>query len=308
MISKTKFYCWLLGKLERRHMTFQEIRDEWIKSANNSDGKELNLRSFHRYRDEISRLFGISIKCDKTDDYRYYIQRGKFADAEVTDWLLSSLRIASLGNMLKYHDDVVLEPAPHNTSYLEDILGAIEKTYSMRFHYCTPYGVEKDLEIVPAFVRLFHGRWYVVGTIVGSEAPRTLAFDRISNLEIICTRQVLTGKTRELMKPENYYEGCFGIMRMDDIPVETIVVRAFYPENNLIEEAPLHVSQEKVGGTDEYTDFRLTLRPTRDFMQELLWHGRKLTVLSPDSLRKNMVEILRNMTESYETGKNTYEE
>lgn len=95
---------------------------------------------------------------------------------------------------------------------------------------------------------------------------------------------------------------------MDDVPAEDIVIRAFYPENNYIDEVKLHDNQEKIKDCEEYADYRFHLRPSRDFLQELLLHGRKITVLSPDSLREEMIGILKNMTESYETGKNTCEE
>ena len=115
MDNRAKFYCWLIGKLERRRMTIQEICDDWAESSSNIDGKELSVRTFHRYREEIANLFGIEIECDKTGGYRYFIRRDRYADSEVSEWLLSSLRMASLGDKLKYHDKVMLEKAPENT-------------------------------------------------------------------------------------------------------------------------------------------------------------------------------------------------
>ena len=50
MDNRAKFYCWLIGKLERRRMTIQEICDDWAESSSNIDGKELSVRTFHRYR------------------------------------------------------------------------------------------------------------------------------------------------------------------------------------------------------------------------------------------------------------------
>lgn len=304
-------------------MTLQEICDEWADSPSNYKGSELSVRTFHRYREEISCIFGFDIECDKSDGYRYFIRRDKYADTEVTDWLLSSLRIASLGDMLKYHDKVVLEEAPQNTEYIDDILGAIDKNYAIKFHYRTAYGYEQDMEIVPAFIRLFHQRWYVIGNLTEQNGhapkqandnsdfnPRVLPFDRISYIQIVCKKQVLSKKTKELMKPENFYDSCYGIIRQENLKPVPIRIRAFYPENNYIDEVPLHESQRviKKADDDSYTDYELYVRPTRDFKQELLWHGRKITVLGPDDFRKEMIGILNNMTESYETGKNTVEE
>ena len=44
--KKTKFYCWLIGKLEHRKMTLPEICEEWADSASNVKGVELTNRTF----------------------------------------------------------------------------------------------------------------------------------------------------------------------------------------------------------------------------------------------------------------------
>ena len=54
-----------------------------------------------------------------------------------------------------------------------------------------------------------------------------------------------------------------------------------------------------------YRECQLTVRPSRDFLQELLWHGRNIMVLQPESLRQKMIDILKDMTRSYETGECT---
>ncbi len=87
--------------------------------------------------------------------------------------------------------------------------------------------------------------------------------------------------------------------------MEKIRIRAFYPEYNLIEEVPLHESQRKFGESKDgmYREYELTVRPSRDFLQELLWHGRNIVVLKPESLRQQMIGILKDMAQSYEDGK-----
>ena len=133
---------------------------------------------------------------------------------------------------------------------------------------------------------------------------RCLPLDRISFLKLICEKHPLSAKMKKFLTPENYYEDCFGIYRMEDVPVEKIRIRAFYPEYNYIEEVQLHESQQKVKESKDgmYREYTLTIRPSRDFLQELLWHGRNIIVLKPESLRQEMIGILKNMTKSYEMG------
>ena len=329
MDNRVKFYSWLIGLLDRKHLTFEEIADEWKEARANQDNDVLDKRTFHRYRDNIQSQFGISVECNKSDGYRYYLKRDPVDDDDVTEWMLSSLRLASLGDMLKYHNKVMLDTPPYNTEYLDDILAAIDKHYLLKFKYVSGFGAESDIVLQPAFVRYFKQRWYVVGVKVKSEERRVknssaevdgdadlnaevdgrmlirvLPFDRISFLKMICEKHPLPAKMKKFLTPENYYEDCFGIYRMEDVPVEKIRIRAFYPEYNYIEEVPLHESQHKVMESKDgmFREYTLTVRPSRDFLQELLWHGRNIIVLKPESLRLEMIGILKDMTKSYETG------
>ena len=311
--KKSRFYGWLVGKLEHRKMTMREIRDEWAEAANNVNGEELTDRTFHRNREEINSMFGIEIYCDKGDGCRYAVRRDECASTDNTDWMLSALRISSLGDMLKYHGKVMLEKAPGNSEYLDDILSAIDKRHTLRFRYTTAYDCVRDMMLAPCFVRLFHQRWYVISNAVTDGGgddynPRVLPFDRISDMEVVYTKRDLPREVKEKLTPDSFYDDCFGIIHQDEVDAQDVVIRAFYPEYNYLNEVRLHESQTVICEGKDYVDYKLHLRPTRDFIQELLWHGRKITVLSPESLRQEMITILKDMTESYSSGKNTLEE
>ena len=310
-----KFYSWIISLLEQKHLTLAEIIDEWRDATANSENEELDQRTFHRYRENILSLFGVSVLCNRHNGYRYYVERDPVENNKVTEWMLSSVRLASLGDKLKNHNKVMLDTPPYNSEYLDDVLEAIDKQYLLKFKYVTAFGKESDFVLQPAFVRYFKQRWYVVGVKMkgqgedGAKADeenevRCLPFDRISFLDIIRKKHPLSKKMKEFLTPENYYEDCFGIYHMEDVPVEDIRIRVFYPEYNYIEEVPLHESQRKVKEYKDglYREYTLRLRPTRDFLQELLWHGRGITVLEPESLRLQMIDILKKMTESYESG------
>lgn len=310
-----KFYSWLISLLEQKHRTLAEIIDEWRDATANSENEELDQRTFHRYRENILSLFGVSVLCNRHNGYRYYVKRDPVENNKVTEWMLSSVRLASLGDKLKNHNKVMLDTPPYNSEYLDDVLEAIDKQYLLKFKYVTAFGKESDFVLQPAFVRYFKQRWYVVGVKMkgqgedGAKADeenevRCLPFDRISFLDLIRKKHPLSKKMKEFLTPENYYEDCFGIYHMEDVPVEDIRIRVFYPEYNYIEEVPLHEGQRKVKEYKDglYREYTLRLRPTRDFLQELLWHGRGITVLKPESLRLQMIDILKKMTESYESG------
>ena len=108
------------------------------------------------------------MECNKSDGYRYYLKRDPVENDDVTEWMLSFLRLASLGDMLKFHNKVMLDTPPYNTEYLDDILAAIDKQYLLKFKYVSGFGAESDIVLQPAFVRYFKQRWYVVRVKISS--------------------------------------------------------------------------------------------------------------------------------------------
>lgn len=121
MISKTiNRYIWLLDTLQKRNkLTYEEISDLW-KESNLGDGKPLPLRTFHQHRDAIEELFGVKIKCDLTDGYRYFIDNPQAMRNDRTRrWLLDSF---SLSNMIiaghNMNGRILFKHIPRGTEYL----------------------------------------------------------------------------------------------------------------------------------------------------------------------------------------------
>ena len=61
----------------------------------------------------------------------------------------------------------------------------------------------------------------------------------------------------------------------------------------------MHESQEETERNDEYSIFTLRVRPTFDFIQELLWNGADVEVLSPAWLRDEVAAIVKRMWNHY---------
>lgn len=142
MEYKIKFYLWAIDRLRRRKMTLKELTTEWDNSYINDEHRALTRRTFFRYKEDILTLFGIDIECDKAAGNVYSIKRSMYDDNETIAWLLSALRMATLGDRMRQHENVMLEPPPRNAELLDDFLHAIEHHYAVRFHYATPFGRE----------------------------------------------------------------------------------------------------------------------------------------------------------------------
>lgn len=66
---------------------------------------------------------------------------------------------------------------------------------------------------------------------------------------------------------------------------------------------PLHPSQTELYACEDYADFELTLRPTYDFVMELLSYGAMIEVMNPLSLRQTMHEWIKDSNELYGNAK-----
>ncbi len=92
---------------------------------------------------------------------------------------------------------------------------------------------------------------------------------------------------------KDYFEDSYGIVASDTLETEEIVIRAYGREVYDMRTLPLHHSQEEIRTTDEYSDFRLHLKPTLDFQGKILSRGGWIEVLEPQHLREDIERTLR---------------
>ncbi|MGL5938064.1 MAG: WYL domain-containing protein [Phocaeicola sp.] len=306
MIFKYKFCLWLIDTLNTQPLTLPEIQKRWLQSGANEEGTPLSERTFNRYRNDAEQLISVDIKCDKRNGNLYKIIYPEgFKSNELQQWVLSAFRVSSLANRVNQREVVQIEPAPPAASLLQEIMEAIDGKHPIRFHYCSHYCENggDDLLFIPAFVRLFRQRWYVLGEIVGEERIKICALERITGLEVVREEKCkISSSLQDLLSPNSYFEHCFGVIRQFE-PI-TIRFRAFWPQDAYLRDVPIHTSQVEIERTNDYTDFEVYVRPTYDLKQELLWHRDKLAVLSPPSFKQEMIEVVKAMCKSYETGEN----
>ena len=82
--------------------------------------------------------------------------------------------------------------------------------------------------------------------------------------------------------------------------VQNINIRTYAELPGYLRSLPIHHSQRELSTSPEHTDFSLRLVPTFDFIQELLLHRDQMEVLSPQSLRDELNEIITKMKNRYD--------
>ena len=293
-IQLIRQYIWIINML-RLHgkMTLSQLNRKWIDDCV-ADGNPLPRSTFNRHRDTIQDLFGVVIDCeDKT--YRYYIGNPSvLADDGLVPWLFSTLTVHGvLADSAAVQDRVVLEEVPAGMEYLSVLVRAIKSNHRLLIGY-QKFGVEGYEKVVcPYALKAFHQRWYLLAR-TADDQMRIYALDRMTKAEL--TTQSFT--MPKGFSPKAYFAEYFGVLTMP-VPMAHVVIRAYDTTPDYLRTLPLHHSQCEIASTAQYTDFSLDLRPTADFVGQLLSHGARIEVLEPESLRQQMKQLLTATLEKY---------
>ncbi|MDD6784149.1 MAG: WYL domain-containing protein [Prevotellaceae bacterium] len=290
---------WLVETIYKaRKITFEELNRRWVDNVDMSGGEEMLKRTFHKWKRSIFDTFGLSIECEKTAPYRYYIDNvDDMKNGGIESWLLSTYSVCnSLAENKSVKEKILLEKIPSGRKYLDPILEAMKKK---RFIHIAYYNYWRDdireHYVMPLCVKLFRQRWYVVGHQWPSGNDTTYCLDRIKDFR-------LSSHVFEYPKnfnPQDFFDGCFGIIAETDCEVQKVRLKTSCGQANYFRDLPLHESQMEVERTEEYSIFEYRLRPTFDFQQEILWNGEDVEVLEPLWLRKEIAGKIKRMWNKY---------
>lgn len=282
-----KHYVWIVNTLrKRRRLTLSELNELWV-SDEVAEGNPLPRSSFNKYRDAILDMFGLIIDCDST--YHYYISNpGEVDEDQTKQWMLSMLTTGlTLSGSSAIKDSVILENVPAGFEFLPVILQAIRQTRTIMMGY-QKFGFEPYTKPVdPYAVKLFRQRWYLLAD--NGERMSVYSFDRMQSATLTDQR---FARPKDF-SPEDYFAEYFGVMT-DGTPLEHVVLRAYGKMANLLRTLPLHASQRELESGEGYTDYALDIRPSIDFVSELLSKIDGLDVLEPQSLKEKISRILND--------------
>lgn len=291
-------YIWLIDTVNQAGstgITFKDIRSKWERNDLLSGGIQYPKRSFHNHVTAIRELFGIEIACNKNTNSYYIANSRELKDSSgFKGWLLDAL---SLNNQLEessqLKDRILLEENPSGRELLPTILEAMRDNKMLTFSY-KPYWVEDDhisnlYHVEPYALKVFKRRWYLLGKY-GDSPLKVYALDRILDIDIEFESFTLPAD----FDAESFFSSCFGIIVSDKDP-QTIKLKVDAFQSNYLRSLPLHPSQKETERTEEYSVFTFFLRPTFDFVQELLTLRETAEVLAPKELRAEMARIGKNI-------------
>lgn len=296
-------YVWLVETIYRAHkISFEDINRKWLDDEDFSEGVELPLRTFHKWRIAVEEMFGLVIENEKRGEYRYYIENEDvITRGGVRSWMLNTISTSSL--LLENRslsDRILLEDIPSGREYLQPIIDAMKKNHLIHFTYYNYWRDDYRQHCVePYCVKLFRQRWYMVGKMLGANVVLVYSLDRMSEFR----KSERTFKYPDDFDGEYFFKDCYGIIAGDGTKCEHVVLKVSAGQANYMRDLPLHQSQRETEQTDEYSIFELNIRPTFDFQQEILWNGEDVEVLKPLWLRKEIAGKIKRMWNKYKEDK-----
>ena len=288
-------YIWIVTLL-RLHprLTLEEISRRWIQDKV-IDGKPLSRISFYRHKDAILNMFGIVIECDVEHGYQYYIANPEMLDeGSVESWMLSTLTVNNaLSNSASLKGRILLESVPAGEEYLQTIINAMHNGRCINMTY-RRFGAESQQRVVaPYALKLFHRRWYLLA-FTGHHIA-TYSLDRMLSVSLSDDTFVMPND----FSASDYFKDYFGVTTTDDVPLVHVVIRVSGWAPDYLRTLPLHHSQREIATTADYADFAFDIRPTPDFIGELMSYGDSLEVLQPADLRQKIYKSLKDTLKTY---------
>lgn len=300
-LNQTNKLVWIIETIYNvRKITFEDLNRKWMDNIDLSGGEEMLKRTFHKWKRNILDTFGLVIECEKTAPYRYYIENAvDMKHNSIENWLLSTYSVCnSLIESKSIKDRIILADVPSGREYLDPIIGAMKKNQYIHITYYNYWkGETKNHYLMPLCVKLFRQRWYMVGRTWPVMNDIVFSLDRLRDFR-------LSSHTFEFpddFNAQEYFDSCFGIIADKNCNVQDVVLKVSARQANYIRDLPMmrDEKQQEIERTTDYCIFRLRVRPTFDFQQELLWNRDELEVLEPQWLRKEVADTIKRMWNKY---------
>ena len=287
-------YLWLIELLSYSNgLSKNEIDSRWAYSVFNDDGKKtIPRRTFIRMKDNILCLFDIKIGYDRKEK-KYYIENDISECNKNTQFLLSAFAVNQMVSENRdLADRILLEDTPAGSNiFLPEITTAMRENRRLSITYQN-YEMQtaREFEIEPYALRYFGRRWYVLAHTDFHNSLRLYALDRMKDVKI----SDKLFKLPEDFSAEDYFSRYFGVI-VTDAKAENIQLKTTDTRAKYLRSLPLHRSQKEIASNL----FELHFVPTDDFINAVRAMGAEVEVVSPDWLRKRLLQDAKDLVKKY---------
>ena len=297
---RLKFIEDFLRSRRNRGASYDEIQDYLEKKYEQDDidldDLKFTKRTFLRDKVAISKVLKTNIIYRRSTN-TYAIDDDN--DDEFQEDVFDNLLLVEAFRNVKGKKNIMLfeQRKSRGLHWLSGLVHAITHQKIITLKYTKFWeGVSHDKVLEPYAVKEFKNRWYLLAHEKNDEKYfiKTFGLDRISELDF----------APSTFKPKKYdaekdFENSFGIISTLNETPEEIILSFDADQGKYIKTLPLHHSQQIL--VDDENEFRikLLLVPTYDFEREILSHGNRVKIISPESFKNHMKTEVEEMLNNF---------
>jgi len=244
----------------------------------------ISQRTFQRDINEIRSLYNIDIQFDRSRKV-YFIEADD--DSDLNNRLMEAFDFIST---LKMSEDLTRyiyfeKRKSLGSEHFYGLLHAVRNRLIIELsHQKFEYGEPTKRFVEPYGLKESKGRWYLLAKEVGKDKVKTFGMDRIVDFDIT---------KRHYSPPENYnpnkeFKYCFGVINLEDVKPQEIILSFDPDQGKYIKSYPLHETQSILVDNEDELRIRLFLMITHDLVMEILSYGEDVEVIAPKSLIKEI--------------------
>jgi len=309
-MENEKIYCDTLSKVTEILTAFDQgnlecSREKLLRIFDNGEKSDSAIkRELSRKLKLIKEEYYIDIKLYRSNNVykivsteeneeRFYNLFSALEKFEVSNQILASFKFGE-----KFKDIIQFDSSAKNieTTGFKHIIQAIKDNKKISFKYKGFNDDEKIVTVSPYFLKESSYRWYIIG-LKNDDEKRTYNLDRIiGDVEI---REETFEIDQSKIDSSDEFSDMIGITKTDprnDYKIfdkKEIHFQIKGKLRKLIEELPIHDSQEIVKEKDEYTTYKVYLRDNYEFLNKLYSYIPFVRVTYPEDVKEKFYNELR---------------
>ena len=168
----------------------------------------------------------------------------------------------------------------------------IRESKIIRLKYNSIESGISDREIEPYFMIFIERAFYFVGYCHHRREMRTFRVDRV--LKVSLTDKLF--KPRKDVDPKAYFKDSWGVYAGESVNVRVLMTGK---AARIVQMGKHHPSEEIIKIDDNKIEYRVTVSGTEEICRWLLGFGGDITVIEPDSLKKEVQKRAGNILKNY---------
>lgn len=278
----------------------------FMKSA---DGWNIDLesipygkRTYYRYRDSNFSINNMPLSEFEIEQLSSAMDiLTQFRGMPQFEWVYELLPKLKQGIQSEGSKEVIMDfesnPFLKGSEYLGILFQAIYYKKVLKISY-KPFEAEVayDLILHPYFLKQYNSRWFLLGFNPEIEkSDWNLALDRIESIQETAIEYIKNDQIDWI----EYFDDIIGVTKPVDSKLEDVVLHVIGKTAFYIKSKPLHGSQKDKWISQQILEIKLKLQINYEFQRLLFSYGDSIMVISPKSLKNNMIEGATMLLEAY---------